>query len=915
MAMRYNYIEIFSSLVTDASKIIDKKDLLKDFLDGNDEFLSASSWGVFVKHLGKQAFEISDVDEAYHFAIYTTYTNSVLDALEHYGIKINSLAIPKVSKGDYPCESFDIDSFSKNELVKYFEDEYKIVFDEKELSEDEIKKVLRHINNNLKLNYFKLLDKEEIVLGAYNKYVNSNIFQEENLKFKKAKYKAELEKEYLNIVLNDEKGLTLQNLYIEPYFRVHQNCFKEDDTRVKDTDKRDDKFIDVKDVSIHDFIVDTLDGKNKLGLKNDGIDTIFISGFPGQGKSSFVKRFVYDAINEVISLDQDVICIKLKDIEEPKELLGNDISQTLKKHIPFEVENLENYIVLLDGLDELYMKSGLSLSDIDAICAKLSRKKIKTIVTTRHHYVNFDKMNEKTTLILSLKELDKTQQKEWLVKYKTFYPHLKLTDEIIDALHENKDANKHILELINQPILLHMIASMDIEHIEKYNKNKLYKEFFDILIERKWEKEQHTLFDGLKKTEYEKMLRGMLQELAINIFQSEFEYIHRVDFEELQSVKNFKRELEKIQNQSLHDGLKGVMVAFYFQEVRKDAKDNNKKALDENYAIEFLHKSLMEYMVAEYIWEEMQSFLDKNERTGKYFIDEEEEALKTIWSLFSSKNLTDEVYDDLKKIVENFSNQDEKDELSDRIGYFMDYFLEKDFLYEYSLDDINPIEKSLNCFGSSWNFYQMLNYENKVVPHIQEKLVKTLKVFKSYYKNSMIDISNCIFIEADFDYMNFEYFNMRNTEIKNTSMANISFARVYTFNTNIKMTNSRIIFSDIWELKFHDNDISDISIEVSMITNMQIFHLSAFELSFSDSIINALTIEEVNFIECSFKQSIFRNDNHYNSTFKNVIFENCEFEDSVFINCEFKNINLSKEELEDLGARFIDCTFENDADS
>ena len=83
------------------------------------------------------------------------YTNTVLEALSHFSIKINNLAIPKISKKTYPCKDFNSDNFLKNNLINYFEKKYKGIFTEENLSEEKIRLLQKHIKNNLKLNYFK----------------------------------------------------------------------------------------------------------------------------------------------------------------------------------------------------------------------------------------------------------------------------------------------------------------------------------------------------------------------------------------------------------------------------------------------------------------------------------------------------------------------------------------------------------------------------------------------------------------------------------------------------------------------------------------------------------------------------------------------------------------------------------------
>ncbi len=912
MGMKEKYIDIISSITTDGFKIIDKQDLLKDFMNDNDELLSATSWGRLVQYLGKKSFEISDLDEAYHFAIYTSYTNTVLEALSHYEIKINNLAIPKISKSIYPCIEFDINNFLNNKLIKYLQKNYKRIFLEEGIVEDNIKQLQKYINNNLKLNYFKLLKDNELVLSVYNQYVNSDIFKEKGNNFKKEMYKTSIEQEYLDIVLKDEKGLTLQDLYIEPYFRVHKNCLKDDNKKLENIYTRNDKFVNTKKVTIHKFIENFLDGVNDLDLKNNTINTIFISGYPGQGKSSFVKRFIYDAINNNISIDKDVIFIKLKNIQEPKDLLNNDIEETIKKEIPFEVEKLDNYILVLDGLDEIYMKSGLSISDIDTICSRISKISTITIITTRHHYVDFDRMNENNILILELKELDMFQQKKWLSKYKKVYSNIKLTDKIIDKLHSNKIKNRHILELINQPILLHMIASINIDKIEEYDKNKLYKEFFDILIERNWDKGQHSLYHGLEKSLYKKLLRKMLQELAINIFQSEYEYIHRIYFEELPSVKKFKKELERIQSPSVNDGLKGVMIAFYFQEAKKDGNDKDKKTLDENYAIEFLHKSLMEYMVAEYIWNNILRFIGVDSYSGEYTINENQEALKIIWHLFSPKILSHEVVNNLVKIIENYLNQDEKDKLANRLEFFMNYFLEKDFIYSYNLENKNPINKSISTFYGFWTILSHLNNTNKIFDANRKKLVILFRLLRNLHSEIFLNLSNCNLTGSNLSNMNFRHIDLSNTIFFNANLLNAEINNITCI--DIQFHNTSLDYTDIWGLELGDNEIIESSFTYSTIVGLACYDVKIIDSIFENSVIIDSTFVNTKFIEVNFNEVLFK----YTEEREECIFNDVEFIECSLINTIFKNVifvncpNIkSKEDLEQVGAIVIDCTFQN----
>jgi len=674
----------------------------------------------------KKTIEISDLNEAYYFTIYTAYLNTFEKALEYFEINSNNFSIPFNEDLKYDYKEFNLSKITSNFLKIYFDGIFKDF-----VLEENRAKVQRYINNNIKLNYFEILEQNSSVLNKYISHIKSNLGLEEKELFKKNKYKNTIANEYFEVVLGDENALTLNDLYIEPYFRVHKNCFKDNDKRLKE-EFRADKYIDIEDESIHNFIDDILNNKNKHKLDLKDVNTIFIAGQPGQGKSSFTKRFIYDMVENRTSLSKDVILIKLKNIKEPNDLKNKSFKEIVKENTRLEIDNLDNYIVVLDGLDELAMKTGLSTSDIELICQKFSRESTTIIITTRHGYLNFDTLNEDNISVLELKELDKTQQLSWLEKYKKIYPNIKLSNKIIEKFH--KDEDKHILELINQPILLHMIAKMDIENIEELNKTNLYSEFFEILIKRKWEKDAHTLskLKGVEQEEYSRVLKNMLKELAFHIFNSEFEYIQKYEFEKLESVQELQKLLsEKNNNESLKSNLKGVMVSFYFKEVKKDEEDINPKEKNEQYAIEFLHKSLMEYMVASYIYDYLdENFLETKRSSGKYIIDDGKDALKELWYLFHQKHLSDEVTNNLIEIIKE-KEQSTNDELAKRFDVFLAYLIEKDFLYESNIGNNNPIGKANNTFYGFWQVMCNLDDKNHMP---RDKNLKN-EIFNQFIKN------------------------------------------------------------------------------------------------------------------------------------------------------------------------------------
>lgn len=560
------------------------------------------------------------------------------------------------------------------------------------------------------------------------------------------------------------------------------------------------------------------------------------------------------------SLSKDVILIKLKNIKEPNDLKNKSFKEIVKENTRLEIDSLDDYIVVLDGLDELAMKTGFSTSDIEDICHRFSSESTTIIITTRHGYLKFDTFTDKNIAIVELKELDKTQQLSWLEKYKTTYPNIKLSSEIIEKFQKNED--KHILELINQPILLHMIAKMDIENIEELNKTALYSEFFEILIKRKWEKDAHTLskLKGVEQEEYSRVLKNMLKELAFYIFNSENEYIQKYEFEKLDSVKELQELLtEKNNNESLKSNLKGVMVSFYFKEIKK-VEESNPEERNEHYAIEFLHKSLMEYMVASYIYDYLdEKFLDKSSKTKKYHIDSGEEVLKELWYLFHQKRISSEVTDNLLEIIKE-KEQSINDELSKRFDVFLTYLIEKDFLYESNIGNNNPIEKAKDTFFGFWQV--MCNLDDK--NHMPEDGYLKRKIFNNFIIDSVNE------------------FNLINMDLSNMYIGNMVYfasSKGFKINfNNIELSASILIGKELDEL-------------INLNKAKRIIHSKILQ-----TIFNNCSFSDVDFISCYFRhckfEKVFFNEDAYNLIFQDCTFINCKEidfdklkENNYFINC------------------------------
>lgn len=526
---------------------------------------------------------------------------------------------------------------------------------------------------------------------------------------RKQEYLIRLKNEYTDLTLNDENGMTLDAIYQEPGFRIFEKCLKEGEYK---KDRR--AFVKSSEVGldqhIHEFTNQWFIGKISCdALRPTQSRLLLLYGYPGQGKTSFCKRLVYDLLGDQ-PMYKEVYMVRLRNIADPQNLKSEvleTISAYFKKHFDFSPSRLEESILILDGLDELLMKNKLKSEDVEEIFQNIRNslrvnEDLKIIVTSRFGYLNLERLSATSILILQLEELDVVKQEQWLEKYLQFHD----TWLTAEKLREINESGSHLKELVGQPILLHLVATLDQGLEEDVNRAKVYERLFDQITDPvKWKKDQIALLEGLESED----LRKALQEMAYEIWRSGDGYIHKSAIRELRSIQDIENKLRG--GGQFQDVLKVMMVAFYFQEVAKQqsavlSEDTN------HYAVEFLHKSLQEYLAAEYIWFEMlEGFLAPGVRK-KYALDEDGKALEVVQEIFGIQAMSNEILEYLVEIIKNYPMQVQKDELAGRIDYFFDYFLRKDFLHSYDATQMDhPFQIGTWIGHGVWTIFSHLQSE------------------------------------------------------------------------------------------------------------------------------------------------------------------------------------------------------------
>ena len=689
-------------------------------------------------------------------------------------------------------------------------------------------------------------------------------------------------------VLNNNKGMTLKDIYVEPNYQILSSQIKQE----KNT--HFGQFESINNDSIHSFLYQYLSKQispNQLNLKNSRI--ILLLGQPGQGKSSFSKKFMFDYIEQNTDISEKVYLLRLRDIGQVNHLLENPlvtIGSKLNQMIGYLPDLNKESILVLDGLDELTMKEQLVTSTIDDFLETLIQTlkdfpTLKIILTSRTLYVNLEKINKKLKndiLTLHLKSFYLEHQLLWLDNYKKFYPDATLTDKILKELH--KKSTQHIIELIEQPILLHMITELNFSKddlIKSTNRAKIYNEMFNSIIKRKGEdKKEHENLKGIQPAD----VRDLLRTIAFEIYKSNHEYIHKSKLEKLPEIKEFYKNLDiKIENNEQFEGiLKGVLISFYFQEVKKDGDDDHADDDNNNYAIEFLHKSLQEYLVAEKIFDEIFRLTEKD-RKGKYFITDYTDVLKIIWELFSHKKISEEIKTYLIEILKNHENKEELNELAKRLSSFLVELFEKDFIYSFNLsEDTNPMQKSLNTFYGYWIILSNLGGNENYI-HTD---------FKNKFAKYLIDINMPLHIVDKGTYsLETDGFNLSYQKLNEIWLSKIDLDNSNLCNINLE--SSIVNFST-----FNSSNI-----QKSNFKNCSLYNAEMHGSNLSNSDFTNANLRFVNFAHTN-----LTNVNFTNVILDNAFLQNVILTDTIFNNTQLNDIYIDDENAEILKKQGIEFT-------
>lgn len=606
--------------------------------------------------------------------------------------------------------------------------------------------------NNFRKNLEEEFQENKDSYKSLIEFFDNPIINENKKILKQLEYYKELIKQFVEPLQPDipECKENLKDLYIEPFFEIHKNSFSS-----KEIEKTNEFNKLNKELSVHAFFKNYYFKNKKHPEFTESYNLLFILGQPGQGKTSFCNKLVYDYLQESEGLPKSpIFFVKIRALVA-RDFIDNPFIE-IKRHIKQDYNFQEDKCILvLDGLDEAYMSGGLNDGDLRNLYERLkiatqSNKDLKIILTSRFNYLKLNDSCTDHSSIIQLSTLDVIQIKEYSQKFKVFYPNNKLVEKIDKILTDENYI--HIRELLEQAVLLYFIAISDIDIEEKDSRSAIYDKIFTSLAKRSWDKNGQLSYikKDLKDNpiRYEKLLREYIRNIAFAIYQSPNLYITINQLLQLEATTKFINKCFDDSIEFSQDKIKEIskylLISFYFQE----SKNNNSS----DTAIEFFHNSLWEYLTAEYMWEENKKILLDKDSDGDFKITSKETYFNLLNELVGQKKISHTTSENLISIIEN-EEESAKINVANLSKTLFNKLSEADYLLEYSskINTLTSFEKTVSIFELFWIFYYESNLATTNTIELNNKNLPYLFEYSDIYRyeNRLINlnfVSNSLYI-------------------------------------------------------------------------------------------------------------------------------------------------------------------------
>ncbi len=711
---------------------------------------------------------------------------------------------------------------------------------------------------------------------------------------------------YYDEPLPSNPSIRLSDIYVDPYFSVRvtdkdmiENMYENCSSKFIISPDRRSGFHKFEQ-SLHERVNNILStnrtyfGFDKHG-KEDEINMIMLLGYPGQGKTSFVYKQLKLLFEQ--NIERRFYMIKLREIEDIQVLIQQTLS-TIENEIIAQSrellnnEKLDRGIWILDGLDEISINNDPGYRYIDTLINKLhglsqDNPQLTIVITSRFGFINLDSLKSKRDIIiLQISEFDKNQQIKWLKKYKKFNKECEFSTDDIESFHTNNKFQE-LKEMLTQPILLKMIVENTIRANKIDSLTSLYNQVIESIIIRNWAPKDEKNLPALASIDAYK-LRKALQEIAHNIFFGSKGYINRTDLEDLKNVV-------ALRSGSLGDigGVRKLLIAFFMKDYEKSSQDNsgNKKDIEYNFGIEFLHEYMCLYFCAEHIINEILCIQENNRRNSDHDLDE-------FYLLFGKKRAPAQMIKYIFDIMKEKQSKNIHEFDTSKLTLFFEDFLNKNFIGEnQKFNNTPPINVMVNIFYSYWTIISNVTKNHNSYIELNRTSFFQLLTLLVQSSSNIDDNNN---LTNDAVNIRIEGSDLSNINLCNSYLKMSSFIDSTLINVNF--TRAQLSFTNFVGAKLFEANLSEANLDSALMNDSKMHDTILFRTNLSNAIMlrvelyNATLIQAI-LINTDLSNAKLNQADLSNSNLTEAILVNSNFTDAILRNADLRRSNLSGADL------------------
>lgn len=530
---------------------------------------------------------------------------------------------------------------------------------------------------------------------------------------------------------------------------------------------------------------DTLDKIIIKFAQYNKTSTMLITGVPGIGKSSIIAWIA----NEYKDDNRFII---LRFLGWNKKELEDGLLNAICNKLSCRNEDLENKILVLDGFDEM---KALNMREelLDTFFLDIKDfENFKCIITSRPTYIN-------TKGFLNVLRLLPFNN----YSIEDFYK--RITNNKLDCRKINNDN----LEVLGIPVILYMAIMSNIDISENHTKPELYNRIFakkNGIFDRfadgdvGYSKGKQIIRDPRNIEEY----LNFLQEVAFKMFKKGETVLHKKECQ-----------IPELEFEGEHISIIEFPIKHFFETVETN--------------IEFIHRSIYEFFVSEYIYHSIFREIDiSDDKVARELVD-----------IFQTNILDKEIVEFLKyKLIKC----DKMKEKLDSLVCVFERMMKNGMTYYAS----TKVERIIDC--------EMKTFANILcILHLWEfDLLDISNVGISYY----LHINNDSF---KINYLNLSKLNLGGIELKNTYLKNINLSGANLNNAILKevnMTEAQLVATRLLGANLSKADLSKANLKGADLRGANLRETKLWKSNLKKADLRGAKLRGINFAEAKLRGAI-----------------------------------------------------------